>query len=130
VLKFVTDPDLLLSLAERVIAMGGYNTVCEVLSFHKRALIVPRMKPRREQFIRAERLHQLGLLDMLPFGQVTPRALADWLACNREPPQPVHKQVDFDGATNLPRLVTEVLAATPRDRSGARPERRFTYAAP
>jgi predicted glycosyltransferase len=130
VLKFVTDPDLLLSLAERVIAMGGYNTVCEVLSFHKRALIVPRMKPRREQFIRAERLHQLGLLDMLPFDQVNPRALADWLACNREPPQPVHKQVDFDGATNLPRLVEEVLTATPRARSGARPERRFTYAAP
>ena len=34
--------------------MGGYNTFCEVLSFDKRALIVPRHTPRLEQAIRAE----------------------------------------------------------------------------
>ena len=45
--------------------MGGYNTFCEVLSFDKRALIVPRTKPRLEQFIRAERAQELGLVRML-----------------------------------------------------------------
>ena len=35
--------------------MGGYNTFCEILSFDKRALIVPRTVPRLEQYIRAAR---------------------------------------------------------------------------
>ena len=42
-LEFVPDPVPLIERADRVIAMGGYNTVCEVLSFEKSALIVPRV---------------------------------------------------------------------------------------
>jgi predicted glycosyltransferase len=45
--------------------MGGYNTFCEVLSLNKRALIVPRTEPRLEQFIRASRAADLGLVSML-----------------------------------------------------------------
>ena len=51
--------------AEGVICMGGYNTFCEVLSFDKRAVIVPRTVPRMEQFIRASRAEDLGLVRML-----------------------------------------------------------------
>jgi predicted glycosyltransferase len=51
--------------AEGVICMGGYNTFCEVLSFDKPAVIVPRTKPRLEQWIRASRAEQLGLVRML-----------------------------------------------------------------
>lgn len=51
--------------AEGVICMGGYNTFCEVLSFDKRAVIVPRTVPRLEQWIRASRAEQLGLVAML-----------------------------------------------------------------
>ena len=41
------DPHLesLMTHAAGVVAMGGYNTFCEILSFDKRALIVPREKP-------------------------------------------------------------------------------------
>jgi len=35
--------------------MGGYNTMCEVLSFEKHALIVPRVN-RNPNMIRAERM--------------------------------------------------------------------------
>ncbi len=45
--------------------MGGYNTFCEVLSFDKPAVIVPRTKPRLEQWIRASRAEELGLVRML-----------------------------------------------------------------
>lgn len=45
--------------------MGGYNTFCEVLSFDKRAVIVPRTTPRLEQWIRASRAEDLGLVRML-----------------------------------------------------------------
>src|SRR5207245_8474314 len=65
VIDFVAEPAWLVSRAERVIGMGGYNTICEVLSFEKRALIVPRTKPRGEQLVRVERLRNLGLLDLL-----------------------------------------------------------------
>jgi len=51
--------------ASWVAAMGGYNTFCEILSFDKPTLIVPRTVPRREQIIRAERFRDMGLISML-----------------------------------------------------------------
>ena len=65
--------------AQGVVCMGGYNTFCEVLSFDKRAVIVPRTRPRKEQFIRAERAEQLGLVTMLSegHGEMTPASMAD-----------------------------------------------------
>src|SRR6266567_2162023 len=65
VVSFAHEPTRLVRRADRVVAMGGYNTVYEVLSFEKPALIVPRVRPRREQLIRAERLRALGLVDVL-----------------------------------------------------------------
>ena len=51
--------------ARAVVAMGGYNTFCEILSFGKPALLVPRTTPRLEQYLRAERAQKLGLVRML-----------------------------------------------------------------
>jgi predicted glycosyltransferase len=61
------DPHLesLMENAAGVVAMGGYNTFCEILSLNKRALIVPREVPRVEQRIRAERAEDLGLVRAL-----------------------------------------------------------------
>jgi len=61
------DPGIetLLARAAGVVAMGGYNTFCEILSFDKPALIVPRTVPRREQLIRARRAADLGLVNYL-----------------------------------------------------------------
>ncbi|MCJ8297543.1 MAG: hypothetical protein MJK13_01210 [Pseudomonadales bacterium] len=55
----------LMANAEAVVAMGGYNTFCEILSFDRPALILPRSKPREEQIIRARKAQALGLLTML-----------------------------------------------------------------
>lgn len=52
----------LFASAQGVVSMGGYNTFCEVLSFDKRAVIVPRTKPRLEQWIRANRAEEIGLV--------------------------------------------------------------------
>ena len=61
------DPALERSLAGAagVVAMGGYNTFCEILSMDRPAVIVPRTRPRREQMIRAEAAERLGLARML-----------------------------------------------------------------
>ena len=55
----------LIARAAAVVAMGGYNTFCEILSFDKPALIVPRTTPRLEQYIRARRAAELGLVSVL-----------------------------------------------------------------
>lgn len=55
----------LFASAQGVICMGGYNTFCELLSFDQRAVIVPRTKPRLEQWIRANRAEELGLVRSL-----------------------------------------------------------------
>ncbi len=50
-----------------VIGMGGYNTFCEILSFDKPAIIVPRKRPRLEQYLRAASAESLGLVRMLDY---------------------------------------------------------------
>ncbi len=51
--------------AQGIVCMGGYNTFCEVLSFDKPAVIVPRTRPRMEQYIRASQAEALGLVRVL-----------------------------------------------------------------
>lgn len=48
-----------------MVAMGGYNTFCEVLSLDQRAVIAPRVFPRREQFVRAASAERMGLVRMI-----------------------------------------------------------------
>jgi predicted glycosyltransferase len=64
-ITFDSHIETLLDGAVGVVCMGGYNTFCEILSFDKRALVVPRTQPRKEQFIRASRAQNLGLVRML-----------------------------------------------------------------
>lgn len=61
--------EALFANAQGVVCMGGYNTFCEVLSFDQRAVIVPRTVPRLEQWIRASRAEELGLVRMLDNGR-------------------------------------------------------------
>ena len=56
-----------------VISMGGYNTVCEILTQERPALIVPREAPRKEQLIRATCLKSRKLIDYIPWNEVTPQ---------------------------------------------------------
>lgn len=108
VLDFVPEPTPLLEHADRVITMGGYNSVCEVLSFEKRALIVPRVSPRIEQWIRAERLQKLGLADMLHPGEVSPQALGAWVARDVPPPR-ARSRINLNGLAALPHLAGRLL---------------------
>ncbi len=114
VLEFLAEPSRLLRRAERVITMGGYNTVCEILSFQKPALIVPRIHPRQEQWIRAVRLRDRGLADVLHPGELTPEALGNWMARDLPPVLPVRDRLNWNGLANLPRLLDELLASPSR----------------
>ena len=64
-ITFDANMESLIANAAGIVSMGGYNIFCEILSFDKRALIVPRTIPRLEQHIRASRAQELGLVRML-----------------------------------------------------------------
>jgi predicted glycosyltransferase len=108
VFEFVPEPSTFLRAADRVVAMGGYNTVCELISLRKHALVVPRVTPRREQWIRANRMRELGLLDVLHPNDAGPQSLADWLRREHSPPRDLDR-IDFGGLTRLPGLLKSLL---------------------
>ncbi|WP_417667239.1 glycosyltransferase family protein [Roseibium sp.] len=66
VIRFTPQIEPYLANATAIVGMGGYNTFCEILSFDKPTLMVPRIVPRREQAIRAARAEASSLLKVLP----------------------------------------------------------------
>lgn len=64
--EFVPDPHAVFGRSNIVLSMGGYNTMCELASMGKRPLILPRVKPRREQLIRAQVFERHGFCDFIP----------------------------------------------------------------
>jgi predicted glycosyltransferase len=120
-LGFIEEPETLIGAADRVVAMGGYNTVCELLSLEKRALIVPRVRTRREQLVRAERFAELGLLDLLRPEELRPASVSAWLRADIPHPDRVAKRVDLNGLERLPELLDEVLGS--REWSNGHPSR-------
>ncbi|MEO1197969.1 MAG: hypothetical protein AAFX39_01865 [Pseudomonadota bacterium] len=65
-LRFTPHIEPLMIGAAGIVGMGGYNIFCEILSFDRPTLLVPRVIPRREQSIRASRAAEAGLLTVLP----------------------------------------------------------------
>jgi predicted glycosyltransferase len=109
VIEFTPNPDGLLARADRVVSMGGYNNVCELLASRKKALVVPRVVPRREQWIRVERLQRLGALDVCHPDDLCPEAISRWLAEDGVcAPAPLHP-IDLGGLRRIPALVEDVV---------------------
>ncbi len=79
VLSFTEDMMGFIEAADVVISMGGYNTVCEILTLKKRAIIVPRVKPVEEQAIRAERMAKLNLFRTIHPDCLSPESLTSIL---------------------------------------------------
>lgn len=104
--SFTDDIGSYMNAADLVVAMGGYNTVCEILSLQKRAILVPRVRPVAEQLIRAERLERLGLLTMIHPDRLTPSAMMRAVLAELARPgaQPC-ADMDFDA---LPRVAARV----------------------
>lgn len=109
VLDFVSEPERLLREADFIVSMGGYNTVCEILSYEKRALIVPRVVPRTEQLIRAKRLSELGLLDCLHPDSLTPKRLSKWMDWKTESKPRVKLSINMEGLARVLQLTSQLL---------------------
>ena len=104
VIDFDSRMEELISSSIAVVSMGGYNTFCEILSFDKPALIVPRTTPREEQLIRTQRAAELGMVDMiLPSDAENPEKMANAMKALPHRPKPSDRDSDFalDGLTNI-----------------------------
>jgi predicted glycosyltransferase len=116
---FVDDVESYLQAADVVVSMGGYNSVCELLSLGRPALIVPRVWPRREQLIRAQALSRLGLLRWLDPSDLEPeRLLHEMSRLVEDPPQP--GQLPMNGLAAAADAVEELLPAAAADAPLAR----------
>lgn len=76
-LPFHPRMEELIRAADLVISMGGYNTLCEILTQQTPSLIIPRETPRKEQLIRATRLKERGLIDYIRWTEVTPQLMRE-----------------------------------------------------
>jgi predicted glycosyltransferase len=110
VVTFDTHVEVLMNGAVGVVAMAGYNTFCEILSLDKRAILIPRVKPRREQLLRARRAAALGLVRMLdPEGVHDPDVMADALRALARQPLPSERGAGrmLDGLPLITSLVAD-----------------------
>ncbi len=120
-ITFDAHMEELVSNAVGVVAMGGYNTFCEILSLDKRAIIVPRTAPRMEQYIRASRAQELGLVRMLEDdGTYDPAAMAT--ALRQLPQQSLPSEVVvpglLEGLDNVNRLASPWLGRHGQNEAG------------
>ncbi|MEO1145030.1 MAG: glycosyltransferase [Cyanobacteria bacterium J06638_22] len=113
VIEFSDDLLSLMNAADLVVAMGGYNTTCEILSLEKPAIVVPRTHPVEEQWIRATRMAERGWLHAIHPDQLTPQRLASAvqqaIAPNSEATV-VEPSIDLNG---LPRIAQLLLTLVP-----------------
>lgn len=95
IIEFDSRIEKLIADSQGLVGMCGYNTFCEVLSFDKRALMVPRITPRMEQHVRASRAAELGLVDMLqPSEADNPSIMAK--ALRRLPHRPLPSEIGYE----------------------------------
>ncbi|MFQ5350456.1 MAG: glycosyltransferase family protein [Thermoanaerobaculia bacterium] len=64
-----------LATSDVVVSMAGYNTVCEILESGRRAVLVPRVWPRQEQWLRALRWQREGRVRVIHPGRLSAGAL-------------------------------------------------------
>lgn len=110
--EFTDDMMSYMSAADVVVSMGGYNTICEILTLRKRAIVVPRTRPVQEQLIRAERMARLGLMRVIHPAMLGARHLMSVLReeLSRENVHPSRMyQVDLDGLARIRRTLGGLL---------------------
>ncbi len=90
---FYRQMEKIFAAADIVISMGGYNTLCEILSQGTISLVIPRETPRQEQVIRARAFHRQNLVDYIPWADYAPDLLRDKIFALLENPAPYREAI-------------------------------------
>jgi predicted glycosyltransferase len=65
--------------ADLILSTGGYNTLCEILSYRKKAIVLPVGGAFNEHYVRAELLAKNELIDLLPLHELSPERLGQMI---------------------------------------------------
>ncbi|MEL6946023.1 MAG: glycosyltransferase [Pseudomonadota bacterium] len=125
VIDFDNAMEALIANAKAVVGMCGYNTFCEIMSFDRPALFVPRTRPREEQLIRATRADALGIARVLDSERAAdPAIMAAHLRAleSQAPPSAANWKIDFSGLEAVADRVGEILSVPQTTLEEAVPE--------
>ncbi|WP_041739377.1 glycosyltransferase [Calothrix sp. PCC 6303] len=120
--EFTDDLMSYVEAADAVVSMGGYNTVCEILSAAKPAVIIPRVKPSQEQLMRCQRMQEKALFKTIHPDNLTPEILMNQLIHVLANPHKVHS-VDLEGLPRITHHVRNILV----DKFTPPPQPQFVY---
>ena len=87
---------------------GVIIPLLKLLQWLKKPLIVPRVRPRKEQWIRACKFKELGLIDVLHPDQISVEALINWLSKPQLAVENVYR-LNFKGLETLLARTTDIL---------------------
>lgn len=90
---FFRQMEKIFAAADLVVCMGGYNTLCEILSQGTLSLVIPRETPRKEQLIRAQAFQRQRLVDYIPWDDFTAPLLQEKLLNMLTDPAPYRRAV-------------------------------------
>jgi predicted glycosyltransferase len=101
---FFPDMETLIGASDMVVCMGGYNTICEVLSAKTLSLVIPRETPRKEQFIRAQAFNREHLVEFIPWQMLNAQNLETkilFMLDHKEPYQKAMDAFEMTGIANI-----------------------------
>ncbi len=120
VVEFIDDMMGYFAASDLVVSMAGYNTICELLTVGRKAIIVPRVKPVEEQKIRAERMATIPMFTTILPSNLNPSLLAktitDQLRRVSVDPVPT-SEIDLEALTRI----SDIFNNHSRSRSGQFP---------
>ncbi len=90
---FYRQMEKIFAAADIVVSMGGYNTLCEILSQGTISLVIPRETPRKEQLIRARAFRRQNLVDYIPWNDFSPALLRNKIFTLLQHPEPFRKAI-------------------------------------
>jgi predicted glycosyltransferase len=96
--------------ADCIVAMAGYNTVCDVLSYGRPAVLVPRSGPSQEQSLRADRLENWNTAEVLRPHELSSREMARAIRAVISRDAPPAPPVSLDGVQNTLDVLDTALA--------------------
>ena len=117
--EFSNDLMGYMDAADVVVSMGGYGTVCELLTLRKPAVVVPRLHPLQEQWIRCARMASLGLFSVIHPNELTSTALGNLVGTRLENPRSnpdVFSQIDLRGLERVAKHLSALLEESESDR--------------
>ena len=107
--RYAEDLRSYYAAADVIVSRAGYDTVCEVLSMGKPAILVPRISTDNEELIRSRALYDAGLIELLHPSDLTPARLLQTLIVVGNQPIDTPPAITPDGLSQVAALIESLV---------------------